>query len=110
MRAYEGSAERLEEFWKYLSRVSIVDINPWFTMWWDTMHSINKSFATGEAARRYYSAREFAISGVPNVFSPRMPMLDNKFLDSTNTWYRFSNKPLKKSTREICKISDCNKA
>jgi len=102
--SYEGSAERLEEFWKYLSRISIADMNPWFTMWWDTMHKINRSFATGEAARRYYSAREFAISGVPNVFSPRMPLLDNKFLDYTNTWYRFNNKPLKKALERFAKF------
>ena len=102
--SYDGSVERLEEFWKYVSRVSMVDINPWFTMWWDTMHSINRSIATGEAARRYYSAREFAISGVPNVFSPRMPMFYNKFLDYTNTWYRFSNKPLKKALEKFAKF------
>ena len=45
---YEGSAERLVEFWKYLSKQSMVDTNPWFMTWWDTMHSINKAFATGE--------------------------------------------------------------
>ena len=83
---YEGSAERLEEFWKYLSSASIVDTNPWFTTWWDTMHSINKAYATGEAARRYYSAREFAVAGVPNVFSPLIPMPNMKFLDYYNPW------------------------
>src|SRR4026208_2184418 len=58
---YEGSAERLVGFWEYLSKQSMVDTNPWFMTWWHTMHSINKAFATGEAARRYYSAREFSI-------------------------------------------------
>ena len=76
---YEGSAERLIEFWKYLSKQSMVDTNPWFKIWWDTLHSINNAFATGEAARRYYSAREFAISGVPNVFSPVYPCLIASF-------------------------------
>lgn len=101
---YEGSAERLEEFWKYLSSASIVDINPWFTTWWDTMHSINKAYATGEAARRYYSAREFAVAGVPNVFSPLIPMPNMKFLDYYNTWYRFSNEPLKRSLERFVKF------
>ena len=27
---YEGSAERLLDFWKYLSQESIADTNPWF--------------------------------------------------------------------------------
>ena len=33
---YEGSAERLVEFRKYLSKQSMVDTNPWFMTWWDT--------------------------------------------------------------------------
>ena len=101
---YEGSAEKLIEFWTYLSRQSMVDFNPWFTIWWDMMHGINRTFATGEAARRYYAAKEFAISGVPNVFSPLAPILDNKFLDYWNTWYRFSNEPLKQSLKRFAKF------
>jgi NTE family protein len=27
---YEGSAERLIDFWKYLSKESVSDTNPWF--------------------------------------------------------------------------------
>ena len=102
---YEGSAERLVEFWKYLSKQSMVDTNPWFKTWWDTLHSINKAFATGEAARRYYSAKEFSVWGVPNVFSPVIPMLDSKFLDLyNNTWYRFSNEPLKRSLEKFVRF------
>jgi len=102
---YEGSAERLVEFWKYLSKESLVDINPWFNIWWNTLHSINNRFATAEAARRYYSAREFSIMGVPNVFSPVIPIFDKKFLDLYgNTWYRFSNEPLKRSLEKFAKF------
>jgi NTE family protein len=102
---YEGSAERLIEFWRYLSEQSLADTNPWFKIWWDTMHSMNKGFATGEAARRYYSAIEFSIMGVPNVFSPRIPLPDTKFFDLYgNTWYRFSNEPLKRSLERFAKF------
>lgn len=102
---YKGSAERLVEFWTYLSKKSMADTNPWFTIWWEAMHGINKSFATSEAARRYYSAKEFSISGVPNVFLPAAPILDNRFLDYTwNTWYRFSNEPLKQSLKRFAKF------
>jgi predicted acylesterase/phospholipase RssA len=102
---YEGSAERLVEFWTYLSEQSLADTNPWFRFWWDSMHKMNKAFATGEAARRYYSAKEFSLMGVPNVFSPRIPMPDVKFWDLCgNTWYRFSNEPLKRSLEKFAKF------
>jgi NTE family protein len=102
---YEGSAERLIDFWKYLSKESISDTNPWFKPWWDYLHSLEKAVATGEAARRYYSAKEFAISGVPNVFSRPFPAHDKKFFDFIwNTWYRFSNEPLRKSLEKFAKF------
>ena len=102
---YEGSAERLIEFWRYLSKQSLADTNPWFKFWWDGLHSMNKDFATGEAARRYYSAIEFSLMGVPHVFSPLIPKLDSKFLDLFgNTWYRFSNEPLKRSLEKFAKF------
>jgi predicted acylesterase/phospholipase RssA len=47
---YEGSAERLIDFWNYLSKESIVDSNPWFKPWWDYLNNINNAIATGEAA------------------------------------------------------------
>jgi NTE family protein len=102
---YEGSGDRLIDFWEYLSEDSRVDTNPWFKPWWDYLHSINKSIATGEAARRYYSAKQFALAGVPHVFSPPIPQHDNRFFDLfTNTWYRFSNKPLRKSLEKFAKF------
>jgi NTE family protein len=102
---YEGSADRLIDFWKYLSKESTADINPWFKPFWDHLHSIDKAVATGEAARRYYSAKQFAVSGVPHVFSPLTPAHDNRFFDFlTNTWYRFSNKPLRESLEKFAKF------
>ena len=47
---YEGSAERLVDFWKYLSKESVSDTNPWFKLFWDYLHNMNKAIATGEAA------------------------------------------------------------
>ena len=102
---YEGSAERLGDFWKYLSKESIADTNPWFKPVWDYFHSIDRAIATGEAARRYYSAKEFAITGVPNVFSAPIPAQDRRFFDfAWNTWYRFSNEPLRKSLEKFAKF------
>jgi predicted acylesterase/phospholipase RssA len=101
---YEGSAEKLIEFWEYLSNESRIEANPYFEKWWEYWHGISKTIATGEAARRYYSAKEFALFGVPNVFSPITPMLDNRFFDFSNTWFRFSNNPLKRSLEKFVKF------
>ena len=103
-QTYEGSAERLVDFWKYLSKESIVESNPFFKQWWDYWHSINGQVASGEAARRYYSAKEFELYGVPNVFDPPKPSYDNKFYNSQNTWYRYSNEPLKRSLERFAKF------
>ena len=101
---YEGSAERLVDFWNYLSKESIVETNPFFKPWWDYWHTIDREVASGEAARRYYSAKEFAIFGVPSVFYPHGPTHDNKFFDSDNIWYRYSNEPLKRSLERFAKF------
>ena len=102
---YEGSAERLIDFWNYLSKESNADANPWFKPWWDHLHNIDKAVATGEAARRYYSSKEFAMTGVPHVFSPLTPLYDRRFFDFFgNIWYRFSNEPLRKSLERFAKF------
>jgi NTE family protein len=103
-QTYEGSAERLIDFWHYLSKESKVDKNPFFEMWWDHLHKYNKNAATAEAARRYYSAKEFAYYGVPNAFVPNRPTYDNKYFDPNNVWYRYSNEPLKKSLERFVKF------
>ena len=102
---WEGSYERLDEFWEYLSRESSLDYIPGFTNWWDYLHNnINHNIATGEAARRYYTTKEFSVIGVPTVFSPPLPQLDIRFFDSQNTWYRFDSGPLKRSLERFAKF------
>ena len=53
-QTYEGSAERLVDFWNYLSKESITETNAFFRPWWNYWHTINREVASGEAARRYY--------------------------------------------------------
>ena len=103
-QTYEGSAERLVDFWNYLSKESLVGSSPFFKPWWDYWHAINGEIASGEAARRYYSAQEFAIYGVPNVFCPHFPAHDSRFFDSNNTWYRYNNEPLRRSLERFAKF------
>jgi|SoiMethySBSTD1v2_1073268.scaffolds.fasta_scaffold73100_4 NTE family protein len=102
--SYDGSAEKLIEFWHYLSKESMVEKNPFFKEWWDFWHSIYGNVASGEAARRYYSSKEFSIFGVPNVFTPMTPQSDTKFFDIQNTWYRFDIQPLKRSLERFAKF------
>ena len=102
---WEGSSERLNEFWEYLSKESSLDHIPGYTHWWDYFHNnVNRDIATGEAARRYYTAKEFSVTGVPTVFSPLMPQLDTKFFDPQNLWYRFDSGPLKRSLERFAKF------
>ncbi|MFL6403324.1 MAG: patatin-like phospholipase family protein [Nitrososphaeraceae archaeon] len=102
---WEGSAERLGEFWEYLSKESSLDHIPGFEAWWDYLHNnVNRGIATGEAARRYYTAKEFSVTGVPTAFSFLMPQLDTKFFDPQNIWYRFDSGPLKRSLERFAKF------
>ncbi|MGA7978212.1 MAG: hypothetical protein WB975_13335, partial [Nitrososphaeraceae archaeon] len=42
--------------------------------------------------------------GVPNVFVPQTPLLDNRFFDPSNTWYIYDNNPLKESLEKFAKF------
>src|SRR5215203_4111665 len=60
-KTWEGSAERLEEYWRdHLSSPTPLIGN--FGQFW-----------LGEAARRYYSTKHFFTYGAPGVFIPSLP-------------------------------------
>jgi NTE family protein len=101
---WEGSEERLEEFWEYLGTESLASNNPYFSAWWDYWCSVNENIASSEAARRYYSAKQFSMTGVSNVFLPLPIRMDMKFLDPLNLWYCYDNKPLKKSLERFARF------
>jgi NTE family protein len=101
---YEGSAQRLADFWEYLCADSMIESNPFFGSWWDYWRLITKDSATSEAARRFYATKEFATYGVPNVFYPFMPSLDKRFLHPFNTWFQYSNEPLKRSLERFVRF------
>ena len=103
-KTWEGSDERLIEFWDYLSTQSSVENIPYFTHYWDSWHRLNGRIASGESARRYISTKEFIWKGVPNVFVPKTPLLDNRFFDPSNTWYIYDNKPLKESLEKFARF------
>jgi NTE family protein len=103
-KTWEGSSERLIAFWDYLSTQSTVENIPYFTNYWDSWRRLDRRIASGESARRYYSTKEFILKGVPNVFVPKMPALDNRFFDPSNTWYMYDNRPLKESLEKFAKF------
>jgi NTE family protein len=140
--SWKGSVRKLLEFWQQIS--SSPDVSKWGpysippdvvsessfpyyyrlvwplseSIWvsrWDKAHSIDNSTATGEAARRYFSAKEYLYSGAANVFRPMPPILDNRFFDDwfepTNKWHQYDNGPLRESIERyasfpISSISD----
>lgn len=104
-KTWKGSAERLAEFWNYISTESLSNkFSDYMIEWWDYWRQFFKDAATGEAARRYYSAMEFAFSGAPKVFSAPHTMPDTKFFDVFNRWYRYNNQHLKQSLERFAKF------
>jgi NTE family protein len=103
-KTWEGSAEKLIAFWEYLSTQSTVEKIPYFTHYWDSWRRLDRRIASGESARRYFSTKEFILKGVPNVFVPKTPLLDNRFFDPSNTWYIYDNRPLKESLEKFAKF------
>ncbi len=103
-RTWKGSAERLIEFWEYIATESDVDKMPGFTEWWNYWHHLNNNVATSESARRYFGTKGFILQGVPNVFNPSRTLMDSRFLNPSNTWYLYSNEPLKKSLEKFARF------
>lgn len=103
-KTWEGSGERLIDFWEYLSTQPSVENIPYFTSYWDSWHKLDRRIASGESARRYFSTKEFILKGVPNVFVPKTPLLDHRFFDPSNTWYVYDNRPLKESLEKFAKF------
>jgi predicted acylesterase/phospholipase RssA len=122
-KTWEGSVEKLEDFWKkqLSSTPNLSTYGPFYLpyFWsdkswrkiWDEQHMIKSETATGEAARRYYSTKEFLFSGAPNVFSsePESPIYDSKFFDNNallpnNLWFRYDNQPLRESIKKYAKF------
>src|ERR687885_892869 len=104
-KRWEGSAERLESFWKYLSTPT-PQISETSKQWKEEYEKGNNpSLASEEAARRYYSVKEFLKSGVEKVFKPtHPPIADNRFCDSQNQWLVYDNQPLRDSIEKFAKL------
>ena len=67
-KTWKGSEEKLVQFWEYLS-CPTPDITKMSADWKKEFDNNNSSAASADAARRYYSVKEFLQSGVDKVFS-----------------------------------------
>ncbi len=101
---WNGAADKLNEFWRYVSVNPNIQNFPGFNIWWNNWHNINPTIASEESARRYFCTKEFLVTGVPNVFSPLIPRPDTKFFDVQNTWYIYNNQPLKYSLENFARF------
>jgi predicted acylesterase/phospholipase RssA len=102
-RIWEGSADKLVEFWENIKINSNIEKDPFFTSRWQQYHRMNPNAASVEAARRYYSARQFILSGADKVFSAPHPQLDDRFFDPSSflgTWYKYDNSKLRQSIKD----------
>jgi NTE family protein len=101
--SWEGSVEKLLEFWEGLMCPTIADElfekNPFFRNSWEYLHTTNPSIADPESARRFWSIFEFAFTpgGVPNMYQC-IPAWGSKFLNPFTDflpWWRYDYTPLR---------------
>ena len=108
-KTWVGSAEKLVEFWEYLS-CPTPDITKDSAAWKKEFDKNNKNnektaVSSPEAARRYYSVKEFLKSGVDKAYSPILPPKeDEKFFDSQNKRTLYDKHPLQKSLEKFAKF------
>lgn len=102
-KTWKGSAEKLVEFWEYLS-CPTPDITKMSANWKKEHDKNNPKAASVEAARRYYSVKEFLKSGVDKVYSPLPPREDEKFFDQENKRVLYNKQPLQKSIEKFVKF------
>jgi NTE family protein len=59
--------------------------------------------ASEEAARKYYSAKEYLKHRIPNICFPLIPEPDYKFADHDNTWFVNDSTPLQNMIQRYSK-------
>ena len=110
--SWEGSVERLLGFWKYIASwdkselLTFMGFNAWWDNWWNGLRLIDKSVASPEAARRYYTAKLAGCIGVPTVFRPDPSVNDTRYFDNftipNNMWFKYDPNLLEESIKKYC--------
>jgi NTE family protein len=101
-KTWEEAAKELENFW--IDEEKGLSSTPGFSnLWWNEAKKQKKFSASPEAARRYYSVKEYLKYGTPNVFLPLPPEPDSKFADQDNTWFVHDSSPLQNTIERYSK-------
>lgn len=66
---WNHAVDKLYKFWRGLAVESEAERNPFFNQRWKTYKTFNESAASTEAARRWYSTRQFLRYGVKTYSS-----------------------------------------
>jgi NTE family protein len=107
-KTWEEAAKELENFWT--DEEKGLSSTPGFSnLWWGGAKKQKKFSASPEAARRYYSVKEYLKYGTPNVFLPLPPEPDSKFADPDNTWLVHDSSPLQNTIERYSKDENTNK-
>ncbi len=101
-KTWEEAAKELENFWTDEGR-GLSSIPGFSNLWWEQAKMQKKFSASPEAARRYYSVKEYLKYGTPNVFLPLPPEPDSKFADQDNTWIAHDSSPLQNTIERYSK-------
>jgi len=101
-KTWEEGVNELVNFWKDDEKglSSHPDFGKW---WWEGLKKKNIFNASTEAARRYYSVKEYFKHGTPNVCFPLTPEPDLKFADPENTWFLNDSKLLENTIERYSK-------
>ncbi|MGA9168992.1 MAG: patatin-like phospholipase family protein, partial [Nitrososphaeraceae archaeon] len=102
-KTWEQSVEVLESFWTDEGKG--LSSNPDYSKWWWGDGNDQNKVTSQEAARKYYSVKEYYKHGTPNVCTPPfLTGLDSKFGDQVdNLWFHHTNKLLEKTIIEYSK-------
>ncbi|MGA8912789.1 MAG: patatin-like phospholipase family protein, partial [Nitrososphaeraceae archaeon] len=96
-KTWEQSVEVLESFWT--DEEKGLSSNPDSSKWWWNDGNKQNFVKSEEAARKYYSVKEYYKHGTPNVCTPPfLTGLDTKFGDQVdNLWFHHTSEPLEKT-------------
>lgn len=100
-KTWKGASKRLTDFWKSSSIDLSKEVDFWIR-WWNEEHKDDRSAASYEAARRYYSTKYLLQNGADRIFPKPNMIFDDKFFDNrpifpNNIWIRYEKNLLRKS-------------
>jgi NTE family protein len=101
-KGWENSYKTLQSFWQYVGSPTPAS-------------GITGEYWLGEAGRRYYSTKEFFITGIDKVFDAPEQILDYRFYDyypyffglpntTANTRHRYNNERFRESIRKFAQF------